>query len=103
MLSENLLSTVFIHYRRATVSNLTFASVQADIAKNSHPPIEVILGGQVIGAVAGNMICLFNIVAVSGGVSLFGKGGRILRQTVIPAFVSAVLVAFGGLVYIILL
>lgn len=87
----------------ATVSNLTFASIQADVAIDSHLPVEVILAGQVIGAAAGNMICVFNIVAVSGVVGLFGKEGQILRKTVIPALLYGVLIALGGVLYIILL
>lgn len=84
----------------ATVSNLTFASIQADVARDAKLPVEVILSGQVIGAAAGNMICVFNIVAVSGVVGLFGKEGQILRKTVIPALLYAALIALAGVLYI---
>lgn len=86
----------------ATVSNLTFASIQADIAQNSHLPMEVVLSNQVIGAAAGNMICVFNIVAVSGGVGLFGKEGQILRKTIVPALIYGILVALAASLYIFL-
>lgn len=84
----------------ATVSNLTFASVQFDIAQYSHLPMEVVLSSQVIGAAAGNMICVFNIVAVSGGVGLFGKEGQILRKIIVPALIYGFLVALAATLYI---
>ncbi|MGY0191330.1 L-lactate permease [Lactococcus petauri] len=83
-----------------TVSNLTFASIQADIAYDSGLPINAVLAGQVIGAAAGNMICVFNIVAVSGVVGLFGKEGEILRKTIIPALLYAGLIAISTSLYL---
>lgn len=87
----------------ATVSNLTFASVQADIAQNAHLPKDVILSSQVMGAAAGNMICVFNIVAVSGVVGLFGKEGQILRKTIVPALIYGFLIALAAALYIFLM
>ncbi len=60
------------------------------------------LAGQVIGAAAGNMICVFNIVAVSGVVGLFGKEGEILRKTIVPALVYASLIAISTSLYLFL-
>ena len=85
-----------------TVSNLTFASIQADIAYDSGLPINAVLAGQVIGAAAGNMICVFNIVAVSGIVGLFGKEGEILRKTIVPALLYASLIAISTSLYLVL-
>lgn len=85
-----------------TVSNLTFASIQADIAFDSGLPINAVLAGQVIGAAAGNMICVFNIVAVGGVVGLFGKEGEILRKTIIPALLYASLIAISTAIYLFL-
>lgn len=86
----------------ATVSNLTFATIQADVALDSKLPVDVVLSGQVIGAAAGNMICVFNIVAVSGVVGLFGKEGLILRKTIIPALIYATLVACAAYIFMIM-
>nr|WP_278251501.1 L-lactate permease [Weissella cibaria] len=51
---------------------------------------------QVIGAAAGNMICVHNIVAVSAVVGLAGQEGAILRKTAIPALVYGLLVGIAG-------
>lgn len=85
---------------RTTIPNLTFASIQADITYDSVLPIHAVLAGQVIGAAAGNMICVFNIVAVSGVVGLFGQEGEILRKTIIPALLYADLIAISTSLYL---
>lgn len=86
----------------ATVTHLTFTSVQADIAQNFLFPMEVVLSSQVIGAAARSMICVFNIVAVSGVIGLFGKEGQILRKTIVPALIYGILVSSDACLYIFL-
>ena len=80
-----------------TVSTLTFAQIQADIATNAHLNEPIVLAAQLIGAAAGNMICVHNIVAVSSVVGLNGQEGAILRQTILPALGYAALIGLAGL------
>lgn len=86
-----------------TVSTLTFAQIQADIATNAGLNTAVVLAAQLIGAAAGNMICVHNIVAVSSVVGLNGQEGAILRQTILPALGYAALIGLAGLVLTILI
>ncbi len=86
-----------------TVSTLTFAQIQADIASNASLSINVILAAQLIGAAAGNMICVHNIVAVSSVVGLSGQEGAILRKTILPGLIYAALIGVAGVVLINLL
>lgn len=83
-----------------TVSTLTFGQIQADIAANAHLSEPVVLAAQLIGAAAGNMICVHNIVAVSSVVGLDGQEGIILRKTILPALAYAALIGVAGLVLI---
>ncbi|ETY74366.1 L-lactate permease [Lactiplantibacillus fabifermentans] len=83
-----------------TVSTLTFGQIQADIAANAHLSEPVVLAAQLIGAAAGNMICVHNIVAVSSVVGLSGQEGSILRQTILPALGYAALIGIAGLVLV---
>ena len=64
----------------ATVSTLTFSPVQFSIAQQIGLNTEVILASQIIGAAAGNMICVHNVVAASAVVGLSGKEGDIIRK-----------------------
>ncbi|MFB9770461.1 L-lactate permease [Lactiplantibacillus modestisalitolerans] len=75
-----------------TVSTLTFAQIQADISLTGQLNENLVLAAQLIGAAAGNMICVHNIVAVSSVVGLNGQEGAILRKTALPALGYAVLV-----------
>jgi len=86
-----------------TVSTLTFAQIQADIAANARLNEPVVLAAQLIGAAAGNMICVHNIVAVSSVVGLNGQEGAILRQTILPALGYAALIGLSGLVLLTLI
>lgn len=79
-----------------TISTLTFSPIQADVAANAHLAKPIILALQVIGAAAGNMICVHNIVAASAVVGLAGQEGAILRKTAIPALVYGLLVGIAG-------
>jgi len=83
-----------------TVSTLTFGQIQADIAASAHINEPVVLAAQLIGAAAGNMICVHNIVAVSSVVGLDGQEGTILRQTILPALAYAALIGIAGIVLV---
>lgn len=82
-----------------TVSTLTFGQIQADIASKANVSTELVLATQLIGAAAGNMICVHNIVSVSSVVGLTGQEGNILRKTVLPALLYGLLVGIVGFVF----
>lgn len=68
----------------ATFSNLMFASFQQSIAQQADLPEQVILALQLLGANAGNMICVVNVVAAAAVVNLSGREGEIIRLTLLP-------------------
>lgn len=67
-----------------TVSNLMFAEFQNSIAIQLHLSNVIIVSLQAVGAAAGNMIAIHNVVAASAVVGLMGKEGLILRKTIVP-------------------
>ncbi|MBE1555967.1 L-lactate permease [Sporosarcina limicola] len=87
----------------ATVSTLTFSPIQFNIANQTGINTEVVLALQVIGAAAGNMICVHNVVAASAVVGLSGKEGDIIRKTIGPAILYGLLTGIGGYIVIALL
>ncbi|MQS98280.1 L-lactate permease [Companilactobacillus halodurans] len=82
-----------------TVSTLTFGQIQADIASKAGVGQDLVLAAQLIGAAAGNMICVHNIVSVSSVVGLSGQEGNILRKTVAPALIYGLLVGIVGFIF----
>lgn len=82
----------------ATVSTLTFSPIQYSVATQVGLDTNVVLAAQVIGAAAGNMICVHNVVAASAVVGLSGKEGDVIRKTLIPALLYGVLAGIGGFV-----
>lgn len=67
----------------ATISNLTFGTIQHAIAVDTGLDPAMVMALQSTGAAAGNMVCIHNIVAVCAVLSLVGAEGRILK-TVFP-------------------
>lgn len=86
----------------ATVSNLTFASIQYDVATSVGLPVLTILSMQVLGSAIGNMICVHNVVAASAVVKLKNQEGKIIKLTLIPAIIYGILVAIVGFLMIVL-
>ena len=80
----------------ATVSTLTFSPVQYSIANSTGVSTELILGLQVIGAAAGNMFCVHNVVAASTVVGLSGQEGSIIRKTLTIAILYGLLTGIGA-------
>lgn len=66
----------------ATISNLTFAGIQASIASQLGLSVTTILAMQSVGAAMGNMVCINNIVAVTSILALTKQDGEILKKTV---------------------
>ena len=77
----------------ATVSALTFSPVQFQIAESYALNTNLILSLGLMGGAAGNMICVHNVVAASSVVGLENQEGLIIKKTIIPALIYALLVA----------
>lgn len=77
----------------ASVSNLTFGAIQQSIAVETGLNQVSILALQSVGGAMGNMVCINNIVAVSTILGLSNCEGQILKRTVIPMFVYALIAA----------
>lgn len=78
-----------------TVSNMMLSQFQFGVATNLGISSALIVAGQAIGAAAGNMIAIHNVVAASATVGLLGREGSILRKTVWP---TVYYVLFTGLI-----
>ena len=81
----------------ATVSNLTFAGIQDSIARTLGFDHTSILALQSVGAAMGNMIAISNIVAVTSILGLKNQDGFVLKRTVIPLVVYALVAGTSGL------
>ncbi len=86
-----------------TVSNLMFSLFQFGVAERLAMPTTLVVALQAVGAAAGNMIAIHNVVAASATVGFLGKEGLILRKTIIPTLYYVLLVGILGLVAIHLL
>jgi lactate permease len=80
-----------------TVSNLMFAEFQYNIASQLDLSNPLIVALQAVGAAAGNMIAIHNIVAASATVGMIGREGVILRKTIIPTLYYLLFTGFLGL------
>lgn len=69
----------------ATFSNLMFAGFQQAVAEQAGLAPQWVLALQMLGANAGNMICVVNVVAAASVVGLQGREGDIIRYTLLPA------------------
>lgn len=67
-----------------TVSNLMMAQFQFDTAHLIGVSSATLVAAQAVGAAAGNMVAIHNVVAASATVGLLGREGQVLRMTVIP-------------------
>lgn len=78
-----------------TISNMMFSQFQFGVAENLGISTAIIVAGQAIGAAAGNMIAIHNVVAASATVGLLGQEGTTLRKTIWPTLYY---VLFTGLI-----
>ena len=58
----------------------------------------MIVALQAVGAAAGNMIAIHNVVAASATVGLLGKEGSTLRKTILPTIYYLLVVGVLGLI-----
>ena len=81
-----------------TVSNLMFVLFQYGVANNLGISMAMVVALQAVGAAAGNMIAIHNVVAASATVGLLGQEGRTLRRTLLPTIYYLTFVGVMGLV-----
>ncbi|MBB4095332.1 L-lactate permease [Brucella pecoris] len=74
-----------------TVSNLMLSQFQYGVAEGLGISGALMVAGQSVGAAAGNMIAIHNVVAASATVGLLGREGTTLRMTIIPTIYYVVL------------
>ncbi|OLQ85487.1 lactate permease [Vibrio ponticus] len=83
-----------------TVSNMMFSQFQFEVAQTLTISSVVVVALQAVGAAAGNMIAIHNVVAASATVGLLGREGATLRKTVLPTFYYLVMTGIIGLIII---
>lgn len=81
-----------------TVSNLTFVLFQFSTAQEIGATPSVVAAAQTVGAAAGNMLTVHNIIAAAATVGLLGREGDLIRITFIPAMYYCLVT--GTLAYI---
>lgn len=81
-----------------TVSNMMFSEFQRGVAENLAMPDATIVGLQAVGAAAGNMIAIHNVVAASATVGFLGREGVTLRKTILPTLYYLVVVGILGMI-----
>jgi lactate permease len=67
-----------------TVSNMMLSQFQFEVAGALSISGAILVALQAIGAAAGNMIAIHNVVAASATVGLLGQEGKTLRMTILP-------------------
>ncbi|MCF7203707.1 L-lactate permease [Pseudomonas oligotrophica] len=67
-----------------TVSNMMLSQFQYGVAHSLTISGALIVAAQAVGAAAGNMVAIHNVVAASATVGLLGREGTTLRKTVWP-------------------
>ena len=83
-----------------TVSNLMLSQFQFETAYLLELSGALMVAAQSVGAAAGNMIAIHNIVAASATVGLLGKEGITLRITILPTIYY---LTFSGLIVMLLI
>ncbi len=86
-----------------TVSNLMFSAFQYGVAERLMMSGVMIVALQAVGAAAGNMIAIHNVVAASATVGLLGREGTTLRKTILPTLYYLLVVGLLGLVAVLVL
>ncbi|WP_119395032.1 L-lactate permease [Salinibius halmophilus] len=75
----------------ATFSVMMFATFQYEVANQLGMDQASIMALQLLGAGAGNMICVVNVVAACSVVGLSGKEGAVIRMAAIPMIILGLL------------
>jgi lactate permease len=80
-----------------TVSNLMFSAFQYGVAQRLAMSTVMVVALQAVGAAAGNMIAIHNVVAASATVGLLGQEGATLRKTILPTLYYLAVIGVLGL------
>ncbi|MGL5335602.1 MAG: L-lactate permease [Enterovibrio sp.] len=83
-----------------TVSNMMFSQFQFEVAQTLTISSVAIVALQAVGAAAGNMVAIHNVVAASATVGLLGREGATLRKTILPTIYYLVLAGIIGMTLI---
>jgi lactate permease len=86
-----------------TISNLMFSLFQHSVAERLAMSGALMVALQAVGAAAGNMIAIHNVVAASATVGLLGQEGSILQKTIIPTLYYILVSGVLGLLAIYLI
>lgn len=86
-----------------TVSNLMFSLFQHGVATRLAMSGALVVALQAVGAAAGNMVAIHNVVAASATVGLMGEEGATLRKTILPTLYYLAVVGALGLAAVYLL
>ncbi|MBA6293796.1 L-lactate permease [Colwellia sp. MB3u-70] len=80
-----------------TVSNMMLSQFQYEVASALSVSGALMVALQAIGAAAGNMIAIHNVVAASATVGLLGQEGKTIRRTILPTLYYVFAVGLLGL------
>ncbi|MCC4264495.1 L-lactate permease [Oceanimonas baumannii] len=83
-----------------TVSNMMFSQFQFEVAQTLGMSTAMVVALQAVGAAAGNMIAIHNVVAASATVGLLGREGTTLRKTALPTLYYLVAIGVIGMIAI---
>tara|TARA_B100001063_G_scaffold42544_1_gene36393 strand:- start:6894 stop:8585 length:1692 start_codon:yes stop_codon:yes gene_type:complete len=81
-----------------TVSNMMLSQYQFGVADALGVSTAFMVALQAVGAAAGNMIAIHNVVAASATVGLLDQEGETLRRTIIPTIYYCLLAGIIGLI-----
>ncbi|HSQ46001.1 MAG TPA: L-lactate permease, partial [Lutibacter sp.] len=81
-----------------TVSNMMLAQFQFSTAVNLGLTGSVFVALQAVGAAAGNMIAIHNVVAAAATVGMLGREGIVLRRTILPTLYYVIFAGIIGLI-----
>ncbi|MBR8831445.1 MAG: L-lactate permease [Chroococcopsis gigantea SAG 12.99] len=84
-----------------TVSNMMFSLFQFGVAGKIDASSSLILALQIVGAAAGNMIAVSNIVPAVATVGLIGREGMLLKMLLLPVSLYLLLAGAIGLVAVV--
>lgn len=84
----------------ATVSNIMFGSFLDTVAKSLRMNAGIILSLELVGAAAGNMIALADMLAAETAVNLVGKEREIIKEVFIPCLIYVTLAGIIGLIIV---
>ncbi|MGD1855160.1 MAG: L-lactate permease [Leptolyngbyaceae cyanobacterium] len=82
-----------------TVSNMMFSLFQFGVALQIGVPTAIVLALQCVGASAGNIICVSNVVAAEATVGLVGLEGVIIRKVLSPTLYYVVFAGILGVLF----